>query len=42
MYTLRICPVFPAFQIPLIWRGPAQDVTYDIILRYVSKIIYLS
>ena len=23
-------------------RGPAEDVTYDIILWYASKIIYLS
>ena len=24
-----------------IWRGPAQDVPYNIILWYVSKIVYL-
>ena len=25
-----------------LWRGPAQDVPYDLILWYVSKTIYLS
>ena len=24
------------------WLGPSQDITYALILRYVSKIIYLS
>ena len=28
--------------LPSIRLGPAQDVTYALILRYVSKIIYLS
>ena len=28
--------------IPVLRRGPAQDVPYDLILWYVLKIIYLS
>ena len=30
-----------SIHIKYIWRGPAQDVTYDLILWYVLKIIYL-